>query len=380
MILPRTKLIEEFRQILLQHDGQYIALVAPSGWGKTTFLTLLEQNWLLDMKTTIFVKMLDIATFSIQKPKTLIFDNDDAYSFDEIRAFIESNMFDWQVIFTTQEKWEEDWVVYFTIPWISLREYAEWYGKPLEIWEILGWTADITELNHLRDEYIHLWQYGYNISHPEDIERIWDDKISIMILELFEKEKEVFIEFIRTLAMNIGDLFKEDRIAKTMNISRRKVRKYTELLMKYDMIRAMWPYGDHPDTELFRHVKIYFSDLSYLAIALGVGYYHGSSKQGVIENFVYLELARKLDDSHEIRFYRKKSGAEVSFVLVDKDSSLITPIDITTRPTDTLSQALKLFEETYHDKIERVMFLNEEKSWQKELNGKMLIILPHVAI
>jgi predicted AAA+ superfamily ATPase len=127
-------------------------------------------------------------------------------------------------------------------------------------------------------------------------------------------------------------------------------------------------------------VKIYFSDLSFLAIALGVGYYHGPTKQWVIENLIFLELDRKLDSSHEIRFYRKKSGAEVSFVLIDKNSGFLTPIDITVRPTEIIPQALRLFAEAYHDKIERIMFLNEERAWQKELNWKTLIILPHVAI
>ena len=60
--------------------------------------------------------------------------------------------------------------------------------------------------------------------------------------ELFEKERDDFIEYIRTLALGVGDLFKEDRIAKMMNISRRKVRKYTELLMKHGFIRAIGPF------------------------------------------------------------------------------------------------------------------------------------------
>lgn len=111
--------------------------------------------------------------------------------------------------------------------------------------------------------------------------------------------------------MGVGDIYKEDRIAKMMSISRRKVRKYTELLMKYNMIRAVGPWVRDTETELSRHVKIYFSDLSYLHVALGVSYYHGENKQGVIENFVFLELDRKLASTHEIKFYRKKSGAEV---------------------------------------------------------------------
>ncbi len=380
MLIPRTKLIEEFRELLIQSQHQYIAIVSPTGWGKTTFLSLLAEAEIIDASSTVYATVLDSSTFSKEKPKTLIFDGDIVPDISDIRTFIESEMLDSKVIYSTETLWTESDVSYFQIPWISFREYSEGYGHPVEIGAILGGTADIAELNSLRDDYIHLGQYGKNISDPENLEEIWNDKISIMVEELFEKEKDDFIEYIRTLALGVGDLFKEDRIAKMMGISRRKVRKYTELLMKHGFLRAIGPFWDSPDTELFRHVKIYFSDLSFLAIALGVGYYHGPSKQWVLENFIFLELDRKLSLSHDIRFYRKKSGAEVSFVLVDKQSDLITPIDITIRPTDIIPQALRLFAETYSDRIERIMFMNEERAWQKELNGKTLIILPHVAI
>ncbi len=380
MLLPRTKLIEEFRELLIANEHQYIALVAPSGWGKTTFLSLLSEAGIIDTSSTVYATTLDVSDFSIQKPKTIIFDGDIVPDISDIRTFIESELIDSKVIYSATELWTESDVSYFQIPWISFREYSEWYNAPVEIGAILSGTADIWELNSLRDDYIHLGQYGKNISDPENLEDIWSANIAIMEQELFEKEKNDFIEYIRTLALGVGDLFKEDRIAKMMNISRRKVRKYTELLMKHGFIRAIGPFWDSPDTELFRHVKIYFSDLSFLAIALGVGYYHGPSKQWVIENFIFLELDRKLSRSHDIRFYRKKSGAEVSFVLLDKQSGLITPIDITVRPTDIVPQALRLFAETYSHRIERIMFMNEERAWQKELNGKTLIILPHVAI
>lgn len=57
--------------------------------------------------------------------------------------------------------------------------------------------------------------------------------------EIFEKETEEFLEFIRTIAMNVGELFKEERIAKLTGISRRKVRKYAHILAKHHMIKAI---------------------------------------------------------------------------------------------------------------------------------------------
>ena len=180
--------------------------------------------------------------------------------------------------------------------------------------------------------------------------------------------------------MNVGDIFKEDRIAKMMNISRRKVKKYTEILLNHHVIKAVGPWVENPATELSRHVKVYFSDLSYFHAALGVGYYHGEGKQGVIENFVLLELDRKLASTHDIRFYRKKSGAEVSFLLIERSSGKITPIEITTRSTDIIPQSLSIFIETYGSRIDHAMFMNDTIAKQKVSGGTPVIVLPHIAI
>ncbi len=60
-----------------------------------------------------------------------------------------------------------------------------------------------------------------------------------MKVHLFEKEHNEFLEYIRTLAMTVGELFKEEKLAKLIGISRRKVRKYTEILVKEQMIQAV---------------------------------------------------------------------------------------------------------------------------------------------
>lgn len=114
--------------------------------------------------------------------------------------------------------------------------------------------------------------------------------------------------------------------------------------------------------------------------ALGVGYYHGTTKQWVIENFILLELERKLKDSHTIYFYRKKSGAEIQFVLEEKMTEKLTPIEVYLRDSSALSQALKTFNESYSDNVDHYMILNDRSAEEKELGWKPVIILPHVAI
>ena len=61
----------------------------------------------------------------MQKPKTIVFDSTSISDISNIRTFIESNLLNSRVIFTTTDTGTEEDVSYFEIPWISFREYAE---------------------------------------------------------------------------------------------------------------------------------------------------------------------------------------------------------------------------------------------------------------
>lgn len=385
MLYPRTKLIIKFWELLASTTNQYIAIVWGVGIGKSTFMELLKNSDILSGYSveSIFVTSespLESVTLSHPDTNLIVIDSCISLGIDTIRTFIESNSPESKVLFTSEVNIESSGVENFIISGISYREYAEWMSEIIDVASIMSGTADIMKQNELRDTYIHLGQQSENLNTPEHIQVSFDEKVAIMNTELFKKEEWDFVEFIRTLAMNVGDIFKEERIAKMMNISRRKVRKYTEILLKYDLIRAVGPWVENPATELSRHVKIYFSDLAYFHVALGVGYYHGEGKQGVIENFVLLELDRKLASTHDIRFYRKKSGAEVSFLLIERSTNKITPIEITTRPTDIIPQSLSIFIETYGSRIDHAMLMNDSIAAQKNSGATPVIILPHIAI
>ncbi len=103
-------------------------------------------------------------------------------------------------------------------------------------------------------------------------------------------------------------------------------------------------------------------------------------KIGAIENFIFLELDRKLHDSHDIFYYRKKSGSEITFILEDRATKKITPIEVSSRDSHTISQAMKSFESEYHDRVERYMIMNESLAERKEISGIPVFILPHAAI
>lgn len=385
MNFPRTKLIESFLILLDSPEKKrIITIVWEKNIGKTTFLWLVEEQERFSERNTEHIAKEDILGGMNITPDsttdTLIIDGDISLDISTIRTFIEPYQSIDTIIFTSEQPIYEEDVSVFFLPGISFREYSEANDFPINVGELMSGTADIESLNVQKDAYIHLGQFPTNIENPDQIPYVFSEKLSEMAQELFRKEENDFMEFIRTVAMGTWDLFKEERIAKLMNISRRKVRKYTEIILRHRLVHAVGPFVTNADTELSRHVKLYFNDLSYMNAALGVMYYQGITKQGVIENFILLELERKLSNTHEIRFHRKKSGAEMQFVLENKTTKKLTPIEVRIGNNTAISQAMKSFDETYNQFIENYMIFNESHAEQKVLGEKNVIILPHVAI
>jgi predicted AAA+ superfamily ATPase len=139
--------------------------------------------------------------------------------------------------------------------------------------DIMSGTADIYRINIAKDEYISLGHLPRHISNPETIHDDFLSKCTEMKSEMFEKEYEQFIEFCRSLAMETGSCFKADKLAKLLGITRRKVNKYMEILLKYGVVKAIGPWVQDAETETSRHVKIYFSDLSFYRPLLSDMYY-----------------------------------------------------------------------------------------------------------
>jgi predicted AAA+ superfamily ATPase len=381
MLFPRTKLVDTFINQLENNNPDFVVLYWWKWSWKTSFLKLLENVGVLNPEKTEYITTsIEDHVTQIDTPEYIVIDAQISQDISEIRTFIKSKLPDSKVIYLTEVYTDiADNEIIYEIPYISFREFAEWHRHSINISEILEWRADIEKFSELKELYIHLGQYGKNLTLWTNSNELFEQKLEEMKESLFTKEYPEFLEFIRTLAMNVGELFKEEKLAKLIGISRRKVRKYTEILAKHHIVLPIGWYYTDTSVELSRHVKLYFTDLSYMDSALWVGYYHGSTKQWVIENFILLELQRKLKQTHTIYFYRKKSGAEIQFILEEIATEQLTPIEITLRGTASISQALKTFDETYNEKVDHYMIFNESIAEQKEFSGKSVIILPHFA-
>ncbi len=269
---------------------------------------------------------------------------------------------------------------------LAFREYIESQWRTLSAPAFLWGQQKAEDYDSLKLKYLQTGGNSDLIGFATDAEinvalsNLWSEKIANIKPKLFKSEYGLFEEFLKHLALNVGDLFKADKLAKLLGSSRRKVYKYMEILEAEGMLLHLHPFYENTETELSRHEKIYFSDLCFLHAILGPIYYFGDTKKGIIENFVFLELRHKLDASHEIFFYRKKSQAELSFILKNLEHNLLTPVDVVVRSTDAVSQAVKTFDATYHDRVEHYMILDEHTAAQKMYNETAVFFLPHIAI
>lgn len=386
MIPTQTNIYENFENFIIAHFDSHIGIQGNFGTNNSEFLEHISKNSFFEDKNILFVNELSkkkiLSKLNKNEGKSfdyIIFETE-IFDFYELKNLLEKYNIIGKIIFLTLTDFSDSDVDIFEIPEISFREYSESSDEKITIQEILKGTADISNIETLAHKYLESGSFVKNIENPDAIMEDFKRKRAIINEELFEKEKIDFENFIGTLAVNISSLFKEDYIAKSMNISRRKVKKYTELLLKHDIIRSVKPFFEDSEKELSRHDKFYFSDLSFYRGAMGNAYGLGNSKISVMENFIFLELSRKLKDTHDIFFWRKKSGTNIAFILKNRENNKLTPIEVGFSSPKNISQTMKSFYDSYGERVEYGMFLNEGKIFSSTFGGKSFLTLPFYTI
>lgn len=76
--------------------------------------------------------------------KTLVFDSDHGIDESYFRTFIESYSIDNQCIFTTEERFTDEDCIFFSVPFVSFREYAETTGYTINMGQVFSGESDIS--------------------------------------------------------------------------------------------------------------------------------------------------------------------------------------------------------------------------------------------
>lgn len=126
-----------------------------------------------------------------------------------------------------------------------------------------------------------------------------------------------FIDFLRLIASQAGNLINQNEISATLKIPSLKVKEYVKLLEKTFYIQLVKPFYKNLRKELTKMPKCYFLDS-------GVRNYllkdfrklnDRPDKGALVEQGVFIGLAGKYIDERSIKFWRTQNQNEVDFVV-----------------------------------------------------------------
>ncbi len=143
------------------------------------------------------------------------------------------------------------------------------------------------------------------------------------------REEGVFEKVFLALAGTTGGLVKYSELASEIGVSPKTVKRYVELLKALFIVQELLPYAPNPRREIKKLPKVYLTDTGLLSWALG-GFSPLDRREqmaGVyVENAVFMYFVRNLLPHQRIRFWRKKDGAEVDFIVFSGNE--VVPVEV----------------------------------------------------
>ncbi len=138
------------------------------------------------------------------------------------------------------------------------------------------------------------------------------------IIPLFKlKKPEAFSKTFRLLAARTGSSVNLSELAWEAGLSRPALNSYLEALKLTYLIFPLQPFSPNPTTQLRKSQKFYLADsgLRNWAISNFLPLSLRNDTGALAENFVFLEFIKNLPPGAALGYWKRKTGAEVDFVL-----------------------------------------------------------------
>ncbi len=187
--------------------------------------------------------------------------------------------------------------------------------------------------------------------------------------------ENIFLALIGTTS----NLLNFSEIARDTGVSVKTAKEYVELLEALFLVKRLYPYRKNPRTEIRKSPKVYIIDTGMLS--WGLGNFSTLSQRpketGVyVENAVFLELMKGLKPHQKLRFWRKKSGVEVDFLLIGGGD--IVPIEVKFGEPAKIPSSLRSFCKAYNPS--HAIVATKSTSFKQEFNNTRIFFLPAVLL
>lgn len=136
-----------------------------------------------------------------------------------------------------------------------------------------------------------------------------------------------FNQLVKILAGHIGDLINISELSNTLNIARKEIARYLDLLEYTFVLDKITPYHGNIRSQIIKMPKVYWFDLGVRNQILDnfIGVADRLDNGKLFENFIYLELRQKID-KEALHFYRTIHKTEIDFVF--EKNNFVYPVEV----------------------------------------------------
>lgn len=234
-------------------------------------------------------------------------------------------------------------------------------------------------------EYLTFWSYPEvvlesNYKNKKIILKSIVDSVFSKDLRGFIKENK-FIDldkFTNYLSKNIWSLFSYEWLANDLWIKLNDVKNFIYYLEKSYLIFKLHPFFSDKSLEYSRKQKLYFNNFWISNYMNGNLELKKSIDWKDVEHTIFLNLKYNLDLNNKLYFYQKINWSKIDFIL--KESWKIYPIEAKLSNKDIIPKIFSSFSEKYFDEIWYFIRSTNNKTFERILNDKKVIMKPFFSI
>ena len=212
---------------------------------------------------------------------------------------------------------------------LSFREYLDFYdiqlGKKFDKYHDESQTTLIDkEISMLQDEYIlygGLPRIALTKKNKEKEELLTDIYQTYLLRDIrsYVKNQDFvgFNKLLQLISAQVANMVNVNELSKLTKLNYNTCQNYIALLEQMYIIKLIKPYTSNKRKEITKMQKVYFYDNGMRNRIYGSFQdINIRTDNGILfENFVFLELLKKVDTCENIKFYRTKDNMEIDFVL-----------------------------------------------------------------
>lgn len=241
------------------------------------------------------------------------------------------------------------------------------------------------KLEFLLNEYLSIGGYPRIITETkvdekryliDEIFRSYVEKDIVYLLKI--DRPDVFVDLIKLLATQVGQIINYSQLATHLGISVQTVKKYIWYAQKTFIINLVTPFFRNYKKEITKSPVVYFCDVGLRNHAIGrFGNYETIQNDGFLfQNFVFNLLREKTKKPGKtIHFWRTSDKAEVDFVI--EQPKILLPIEVKFMHLrqKMIKRSLRAFIEKYQPQKALVVNLSLDDNLQ--VGNTQVVFLPY---